>query len=223
MNYVAGGSDGLSPFVGFHLMPSAFCCVTCSSALESAKCVSAGEGVTEAEIFRCQAVCLTNRAAALKMLNRLPEAIDDCRSAMTRDRGYVKAYTRAAKYHLQRAETDQAHACLENLSRDSLTEDDSAEIDRIEAEIRGLRADISKLDEVRFRFQAFSLGYAYNLRRSTVVESASNTTGHCRWRRTSCGILVVQGTFSSSAVKSSELSTAASWYGVLLASSRCVF
>ncbi len=179
--------------------------------------------MTEAEIFRCQAVCLTNRAAALKMLNRLPEAIDDCRSAMTRDRGYVKAYTRAAKYHLQRAETDQAHACLENLSRDSLTEDDSAEIDRIEAEIRGLRADISKLDEVRFRFQAFSLGYAYNLRRSTVVESASNTTGHCRWRRTSCGILVVQGTFSSSAVKSSELSTAASWYGVLLASSRCVF
>ena len=85
------------------------------------------------------------------MLNRLPEAIDDCRSAMGRDRGYVKAYIRAAKYHLQRAETEQAHACLEDLSHDSLTEDESAEIERIEAEIRALRADMSKLDEVRFQ------------------------------------------------------------------------
>lgn len=115
--------------------------------------------MTEAEIFRCQAVCLTNRAAALKMLNRLPEAIDDCRSAMARDRGYVKAYTRASKYHLQRAETEQAHACLEDLSLDTLTEDESAELERIEAEIREIRADMSKLDEVRYHVQGVLLGF----------------------------------------------------------------
>ena len=124
-------------------------CVSFSSALEAAKRASEGEGVTVAEILRCRAICLTNRAAALKMLNRLPEALEDCRSAMAQDRGYVKAHTRAAKYHLQRAETEQAHDCLDGLSPGSLTQDESAEIETIETEIRKLRADMSKLEEVR--------------------------------------------------------------------------
>lgn len=111
--------------------------------------MSEGEGVTKADIFRCQAICLTNRAAALKMLNRLPEAIDDCHSAMARDRGHVKAYIRAAKYHLQRVETEQAHDCLKGLSQDLLTADESAEIRTVEGEIREIGADMGKLEEVR--------------------------------------------------------------------------
>lgn len=117
--------------------------------MASANSAVEGEGITAAAILRCQAVCLTNRAAALKMLNRLPEAIEDCRSAMSRDRGHVKAHLRAAKYHLQRVETEQAHECLGSLSRDSLTADDSVEIGMIEAEMRQIRADMGKLDEVR--------------------------------------------------------------------------
>ena len=93
---------------------------------------------------------MTNRAAALKLLNRLPEAIEDCRSAMTHDHTYVKAYTRAAQYHRQRAETEQAHECLENLSQQALTDDESAEIQSIEAEICVLRDSIRKLEEVCF-------------------------------------------------------------------------
>lgn len=87
------------------------------------------------------------------MLNRLPEALEDCRSAMTRDRGYVKAYTRAARYHLQRAEMEQAHDCLQDLSPESLTEEESAEIEKIDAEIRELHADMSKLEQVRSEFR----------------------------------------------------------------------
>ena len=108
----------------------------------------AGEDVADAELRRCQAVCLTNRAAALKMLNRLPQAIRDCRSAMARDRGHTKAYIRAAKYHLQRAETEQARGCLDELAADSLTTEDQAEIAGIEHEMGEIRAGIGKMDQV---------------------------------------------------------------------------
>jgi hypothetical protein len=70
-------------------------------------------------------------------------------------------------------------------------------------------------------FRVYSWGSAvYNFDIVLKLKSACATAAHCRWRRASCGILVVQSTVSSSAVKSSELSTATSWYGVLLASSR---
>lgn len=144
--------------------------------------------MTTADICRCQAVCLTNRAAALKMLNRLPEALEDCRSAMARDRGYVKAYTRAARYHLQRAETEQARDCLQDLSQESLTAEESAEIEKIDAEIRELHADMSKLEQVRTTFRISAR--AYNLRHSAQIECACETTAHCRRRRTGCGVPV---------------------------------
>ena len=120
----------------------------CSSALDMAVSAVEGDGVTEADILKCQAVCLTNRAAAQKMLNRLPQAIQDCRSAIARDSGHVKAYVRATKYHLQRVETDQAHECLSGLNRDLLNADDAAEIKSIEAEMRDIRTNVGKLEEV---------------------------------------------------------------------------
>jgi tetratricopeptide (TPR) repeat protein len=120
----------------------------CSSALDAAFSAVEGDGATKEEILKCQAVCLTNRAAAQKMLNRLPQAIEDCRAAMARDSGHVKAYIRATKYHLQRVETDQAQECLSGLSRDLLNADDAAEVKSAEAEMRDICAAVGKLEEV---------------------------------------------------------------------------
>jgi tetratricopeptide (TPR) repeat protein len=114
-----------------------------SAALSTASSVGECDKVSTAEIDRCQAVCLTNRAAALKMTGQLCEAIRDCRAAMEHDPTYTKAFCRAAKYHLQRAETDQATECME------AAQTSCAEEDQEIVELRQSREQIrAEMDEI---------------------------------------------------------------------------
>lgn len=159
----------------------------------------------EADILKCQAVCLTNRAAAQKMLNRLPQAIQDCRSAIARDSGHVKAYIRAARYHLQRVETDQARDCLSGLSRDLLNADDVAEIKSIEAEIYGISANMGKLEEVpTIQLSRPFLPYLVSRLEAMVLSLKwlsgfdflwwCHSAAHCSQRWGCCGIIASKAT-----------------------------